>query len=81
MTSCLTCPSTLLIPLLVYPLVLDHYRFASYSFSLDLHAPAVPKERPWIVLRRFGKRGGKKVQIPDTLRTVSSLDLSHSLFV
>jgi len=34
--------------------------------TLDCILPN-PSQRSWIVIRRFGKRGGKKVQIPSTI--------------
>jgi hypothetical protein len=35
--------------------------------SMSSSSPLVVKERPWIILRRFNKRGGKKVQLPESM--------------
>ena len=31
------------------------------------------KSERWIVIRRFGKRGGKKVRLPDTLKELRAV--------
>lgn len=53
--------------------------YLAFIFNLDSPAPTL-KERPWVILRRFNKRGGKKVQLPESMSTISTLLLVSNIF-